>query len=232
MIKKFLFSSLGIISISVLLTIIVFIESLAFVPWAPYFLIYAILAIAIPIYLKTYRFHSFKEVISKHAKIIIILLIIAIAYEVIMDIIHSTLLALYNAKGDPYYDFYAALELLAQKAGEKFNISADTAIAIYGIYVIIWAPIGEELFYRGYVYGELREKYGEITALLISSFFFGIRHFTHFFFITPTPVIPAAWWAIHAFFFGFIMVYSYKKTDSLYPPMLIHLITNLISTAI
>jgi len=230
--KKFLLNSTGIIITSILLTIIVFIESLRFIPWAPYFIIYALLAITIPLYLKTYQLQSFRETISKHSKTIIIILIIAIIYELAMDLIHSTFLTIYNAKGNPYYDFNAALNLLAQKAGEKFNITTNTAIAIYGIYIIIWAPIGEELFYRGYIYGELRKKYGETASLLISSFFFGIRHFTHFFFLTPTPIIPAIWWTIHAFFYGFIMVYSYKKTNSLYTPMLIHLITNLVSIAI
>lgn len=230
--KETLLNKTGIIVVSILLTIIVLLESLPFTPWAPYFLIYAILAIVIPIYLKTYRFNSFRGVLSKHAKIIIILLITAIIYEIVMDLIHSAILAVYNLKGNPYYDFNAALNLLAQKAGEKFNITTNTAIAIYGVYIIIWAPIGEELFYRGYIYGELRGKQGEIPALLISSFFFGIRHLTHFFFITPTPIIPAIWWTVHAFFYGFIMVYSYKKTDSLYTPILIHFMTNLISIAI
>jgi len=101
---------------------------------------------------------------------------------------------------------------------------------IYAMYVLIWAPIGEELFYRGYVYGELREKYGFAISTLISSFFFGIRHSTHFLLLLPSfPTVSATYWTVSTFFFDIIMVYAYEKSDSLYTPMLIHFLVNVIS---
>lgn len=223
----------GIIITGVILTVIVLIESLEFVPWAPYFLVYAILGIVIPLWLKTYSFGGFSETFRKNLKLFIVLLVLSIIILTVADFIHNTVAAMTGVAGDPMYDFFAALEALSEKAGIKFGISSLSAKLIYAVYIIIWAPIGEELFYRGYMYGEMKKKISKFWAAIISTAFFGIRHATHFFFLLPEyPLIPALYWAVHAAIFGFIMVYAYEKTDSLYIPMSIHFLTNILNAMI
>lgn len=223
-----------IITLSIILTIIVAIESLYLVPWSPYFLIYAILAIIIPIYVRSYKFGPVRISLSKknvQRLIIFFLIILIILY--IIDLSYSYILSTHGLYNDPYYNLNRALEALATKASHKFGISEEIAIGIYAIYIIAWAPIGEELFYRGYVFAGLKKKYGFNTSSIVSSLFFGIRHMTHFIFLLPLyPLYAAIYWAIHTFIFGLIISYAYEKTDTLYVPILIHFLLNFIDAVI
>lgn len=220
---------LNVLLIGLFLTILVAFESLYFVPWAPYFIIYAILAIILPLIVGSYKFGNLITILKNHIRIFLTLIILSIALLYLIDLIYVNSLRALGLFGNPYYDLSAALDLLAETAAVKFGIDADTAKLIYALYILLWAPIGEELFYRGYMYGELKKKTNIIPATLISTFFFGIRHSTHFLFLLPDfPLVAALYWALHAFIFGIIMVYAYEKTDSLYIPMLIHFLFNLI----
>jgi len=223
-----------IILVATFLTFLVAFESLYFIPWAPYFLIYAILAVIIPIYLKMYRFGKLRDLASTEiAKLFVAFLIVSFVILFLMDLIYIVTLQSLGLINNPIYDLSAALYILADEAALKFGITINSAIALYGAYVVIWAPIGEELFYRGYMYKGLRERYSITISALISSFFFGIRHMTHFLFILPDyPVFSGLYWAFHAFIFGLLMAYAYEKTDTLYVPMLIHFLINLISVLI
>ncbi|MGQ4914101.1 MAG: CPBP family intramembrane glutamic endopeptidase [Candidatus Asgardarchaeia archaeon] len=219
----------GVILVGIVLTLIVLIESLEIIPWSPYFLIYAALAIIIPIWLKSYKFGKLVDVFKQNLVFIVIIFVIIAVFSVAIDFIYEQLLVSSGLSGDPMYDFNAALVALAHKAAIKFGISDLNATLIYAVYIIVWAPIGEELFYRGYMYGELKQRMNKYAAMLISTFFFGIRHATHFFFLLPEyPLIPGIYWAVHAFIFGLIIVYLYEKTDSLYPPMIIHFLANVL----
>jgi len=223
-----------ILLLGLVLTIIVALESLYYVPWSPYFLIYAILAIILPVYVKSYKFGPLKLAFSKEniQRFIVFFLTIFIVLYII-EFCYNYILSIYGLYSDTYYNLDRALEALANKAGFKFGISAETAIGIYAIYVIVWAPIGEELFYRGYMFGGLRKKYSFNTSAIVSSLFFGVRHMTHFIFILPLyPLCAAIYWAIHTFIFGLIISHAYEKTDTLYVPILIHFLYNLIDAII
>jgi membrane protease YdiL (CAAX protease family) len=119
--------------------------------------------------------------------------------------------------------------VLANAAALKFNITPDKALTLYALLILVWAPVGEELFYRGYIQGVWRQSSGFSAAALVSAAFFGIRHATHLFFLWPdVPLVVTANWVVYTFVFGLLMSYLYEKTHSLYPPMLIHFGVNLI----
>ncbi len=220
-----------VVLVVVLLTILVAVESLYPIPWAPYFIIYAFLAIFIPLYTKSYKFGSVRLLAEKNVlKVFIIFLILTIVILNAMEYMYLFILSQLDLASNSMYNLNLALDDLALLAAKKFGISVDVAILIYAIYVLIWAPIGEELLYRGYMYSRLREKYGVITANLVSSFFFGIRHATHFLFLLPNyPLVAAMYWVIHAFVFGVLIAYAYEKSETLYVPMIIHFLFNIVS---
>ncbi|RLI31632.1 hypothetical protein DRO48_00115 [Candidatus Bathyarchaeota archaeon] len=227
--KNTLLSGGGVIAIGVLLTLIVLLESLPSCPWSPYFLVYAFFAIAIPLWLRACKFGRLSEVLRRHWKVFLVVLVVSFVYDVGADLLYGWLISSMGLAGNPQYDFGAALEALAAGAAVKFGISKGMAMLIYALYILIWAPIGEELFYRGYMYGVLQDRYGVYASAIISTVFFSIRHFTHFFFLTPNvPVIPGLWWALSVFPFGLLMVYAYRKTDSLHIPIIIHFLTNIV----
>jgi len=209
------------------LTLLVLVESFLF-PWAPYFLLYAALAIAIPLWTRSYRFGPVRELLRERWKAVVLCLLLTFAVDLGLTAIYGLVLSALGLAGDLYYDLSAALEALAQAAAARFSITPELAIGLYALYVVVWAPVGEELFYRGYMYGELEERTRPALAALISTAFFGIRHATHFALLSPFPLVAALWWSFHAFCFGLVMVYAYRSTRSLYTPMLAHFLANLV----
>jgi membrane protease YdiL (CAAX protease family) len=227
--RAWLLSRTGVIGLSIGLTVLVLVESI-FPPWAPYFILYALLAIAIPLVLRTYQFGSLGTVLQSHWRLILAVFALAAIWDQGVTVwLYERILAGFGLGGDPYYSFSAALTVLANAAALKFNVTPDEALMLYASFILVWAPVGEELFYRGYVQGVLRQSSGFSAAALVSAAFFGIRHVTHFFFLWPdVPLVAAANWVVCTFVFGLLMSYLYEKTRSLYPPMLIHLGVNLI----
>ena len=229
-IRTWLLSKVGVIGVSTGLTVVVLAESI-FPPWAPYFILYALLAIVLPLVLRTYRFGSFWTVLRSSWRLILAVFVIAVIWDAgITTWLYEHILGSFGLTGNPYYSLNAALGMLADTAARKFSITSDEAMMIYALFVIVWAPIGEELFYRGYVHGVLRQTGSFNTAALISAAFFGIRHATHLFFLWPNvPLVAVASWVLSTFVFGLLMSHLYEKTHSLYPPMLVHCGVNLIA---
>lgn len=90
------------------------------------------------------------------------------------------------------------------------------AFFLSAIATIIFAPIFEELVFRGVLFNRLKIRIGIIPAMIISSFLFGIGH--DFGGITS------------AFLFGLCMCILYLKTDNILVPMSVHFINNLVAT--
>ncbi len=231
--KAWLLSGTGVVVIATILTLIVLAESI-FPPWAPYFIIYALLAIVIPLALKTYQFGSFWKVLRSHWKLILGIFIVALAVdEGIFTLLYQRILDGFGVGGNAYYSLNAAVNVMTGAAAQKLNISQDAALMLYALFLVVWAPIGEELFYRGYMQGVLRKIGGFRMSALVSAAFFGLRHATHLFLLWPNvPWVAAASWVVGAFVFGLFMSYLYEKTRSLYPTMLVHAAVNIVEIAL
>ena len=78
---------------------------------------------------------------------------------------------------------------------------------------IVVAPLVEEIFFRGFLYTGLREKYGWIAAALISSGLFAAVH------LQPITM-PSI------FLLGLIFAYLYERTESIWPAVIMHFATN------
>jgi len=78
---------------------------------------------------------------------------------------------------------------------------------------VIVAPVVEEVFFRGFVFAGLRQRYDWKKAAVISSALFAVIH------ATPTAVIPI-------FILGCIFAYLYHRSDSIWPAILMHVSTN------
>ncbi len=76
------------------------------------------------------------------------------------------------------------------------------------------SPIYEEIFYRGFVYRWLRTRIGFIGALLLSSFIFTIVH------IPTYNAMPVNFLA------GIIFAYVYERTNSIWPSVIVHGLSN------
>ena len=81
--------------------------------------------------------------------------------------------------------------------------------------VVIAAPVGEELFFRGFLFGGLRARFGFAVSAAISSVVFGLFH------VVPLiiPIMVAV---------GFALAYVYERRGSLIAPMAAHAAFNVI----
>lgn len=78
---------------------------------------------------------------------------------------------------------------------------------------VIFAPVIEEIFFRGFLFQGFRQRYGWIPALLLSSGIFAAAHLDPFVFI-PT------------FLLGAVMGYIYHRSNSLWPGIILHFLNN------
>jgi hypothetical protein len=97
------------------------------------------------------------------------------------------------------------------------TVDVDSSVVVLdAIGAIIFAPIMEELIFRGVLFNRLKIRTGIIPAIIISSSIFAIGH--EFGGITS------------AFLFGVCMCILYMKTDNILIPMSIHFINNVVAT--
>ena len=78
-------------------------------------------------------------------------------------------------------------------------------------------PIIEELMFRGIIYNELKSKYKNMKAILITTIFFAIIHFN----IIQT---------LYALAIGFILIFVYEKYKNIKAPIILHMASNITTT--
>ena len=227
--REWFFSVRGVVVTAVLLTPIAALEN-SILPWAPFFVVQAVLALAIPLALKTSRFGSLKSVRGSPW-------LAGIVAAVLIQVVGGLFLVLLvpqlfgglgeTAAGTSTADISAALMEMYKTAAERLSSSPETIQTAYMFMIFLWAAFGEELFYRGYMQGTLEKSLGFNRAMFISAGFFALRHATQLLLLWPGyPVVAALAWIIFAFSFGLLMSYLYKRTNSLILPIFIHFIFN------
>lgn len=82
--------------------------------------------------------------------------------------------------------------------------------------IVIFGPIVEELLFRGVMLHRFAVKWGLTVSIILSSLLFGILHVD----------------LIGAFIFGLIMAIIYIKTQTLWAPIICHILNNLIASLI
>jgi membrane protease YdiL (CAAX protease family) len=96
-----------------------------------------------------------------------------------------------------------------------------SALIGYGVLLAFVAPLAEELFFRGFVFGVLREKIGTVWGVLATGVVFGLVH------VAGSPIETVGVLII----LGSLLCVLYLKTGSLLPCIALHAINNSISFA-
>ncbi|MFP3289216.1 MAG: type II CAAX endopeptidase family protein [Candidatus Micrarchaeota archaeon] len=115
--------------------------------------------------------------------------------------------------------FVMELIITVMSVNFKLNIETNACTVVTGmplwfiLFVVLIGPINEELFFRGF----LVKRIGIISSALL----FAILHAGY----GSTFGIDI----IAAFIFGLIAGYIFKKTNSIYPTLLAHVLINLIA---
>ena len=103
----------------------------------------------------------------------------------------------------------------AQQLEDSFY-DHDSVVILTGLAIVFMAPIAEEVFFRGFIYGGLRRYLNLPVAGLISGLLFSFAHGD------PGLILPFA--AI-----GLVLAYLYERTGSLLAPIVVHFAFNIIS---
>lgn len=90
---------------------------------------------------------------------------------------------------------------------------ATRAPAGYFIAAVIAAPFAEEVFFRGFFFQGLRQRFGWVTAMLLSSAVFASAH------LMLVALLPT-------FLLGCVLAYVYHRSNSIWPGMIIHCLVN------
>ena len=93
------------------------------------------------------------------------------------------------------------LELFLDAAAWKFGL--------LGVLVVFVGPVFEELMFRGWLMGGLREKWGDTAAVVASSALFAVIH-------GDLPGMPAL------FALGLVFGWVYRRSGSLWASILVH----------
>jgi membrane protease YdiL (CAAX protease family) len=77
----------------------------------------------------------------------------------------------------------------------------------------IFAPLVEEIFFRGFLFQGFRARYGWITAMLLSAAIFAVAH------LDLVVLIPT-------FILGCLLAYVYHRSNSIWPGIILHFLVN------
>jgi uncharacterized protein len=77
----------------------------------------------------------------------------------------------------------------------------------------IFAPLVEEIFFRGFLFQGFRARYGWITGMLLSAAIFAVAH------LDLVVLIPT-------FILGCLLAYVYHRSNSIWPGIILHFLVN------
>jgi membrane protease YdiL (CAAX protease family) len=110
-----------------------------------------------------------------------------------------------------------------QTLPDELGVSGSTLnLVLVVVLITVVAPLGEELFFRGYFFGALRNWKGFLPAAIVTGAVFGAIH------IGSSPLgftVPLA-------VFGFGLCLLYERTGSLYPCIALHAANNAIALGV
>jgi uncharacterized protein len=96
------------------------------------------------------------------------------------------------------------------------------------IQAIIFAPIVEEIIFRGIIYRHFKRNGRYLIPLIVSTLLFATMH-------SLNAILSAQWadlWYIPVYaFMSLVLTYTYEKTQNLYSSVFLHCINNTISIA-
>ncbi|KEK23630.1 CPBP family intramembrane glutamic endopeptidase [Bacillus gaemokensis] len=137
-------------------------------------------------------------------------------------IVIATVMGLIFAVGVSHIQIYILAHLLPNFLIDMLN--DDSVIDMSSIYTTIFsfisacifAPIMEEVIFRGFFLNRMAFKWGIKRAVIVSSLIFGLGHFD----------------VVGAFVFGVVMCLLYIKTKNIWTNIAVHALNNCIATSV
>jgi uncharacterized protein len=114
-----------------------------------------------------------------------------------------------------YLAFAALYVALAGEPEQEDIAEGFGAIPVQILLIVFAASISEEICFRGFLFGGLRERFPRLAAALLSAVIFGALHA-----LTGISAVPPL------IAFGFVLALLYEKTGSIVPGIILHMLNN------
>jgi membrane protease YdiL (CAAX protease family) len=220
--NNIVYSPQVILLIGISVTVIGGIESLKMWPFSPFLWIHAILCIVIPFFLNANQ----EKVVDKEEKWSFKKGWI-IGFSVCMAWIFVYLTSYYFliTSNQPlegtnlWYTMRELFSLSVNKHGEYATIISSFLL------LGVWAALGEEYFYRMFLFNGLRRKWPFLISAILSATLFGLRHALQLVYLMPEqsyPFVSGIAYFLWAGVFGFIFSWLLEKTDNFWVPASLH----------
>jgi membrane protease YdiL (CAAX protease family) len=230
--RGFQYTTLGVFAISFALMVLAGLEN-GPAPWAPFYVLYAAAATLLPLKWKTYHFGPVRAVRwwMWLACPVIAILMQALA-SVLVNVVYARwVVALGGPErlDHPIIGVPAMFAALFDAASLRLGLTPERVGVLYLGFLVAWAGLGEELYFRGYVQGVLRRHHSARYAITVAAVLFAVRHYMQVLLLLPTyPVFAATAWCAMAVPVGIVLGYTYEKTGSLWMPVTIHYLFNIV----
>ncbi len=156
-------------------------------------------------------FHHFKLRLKENSKIILNHYVLLMLLNMIFGIIIVSL----------FGDVQAGNQALIEEGFNQYPV-------LIAFTAVIFAPIVEEIVFRGVLYQSLRSEKHYLLPTLISALSFGIVHTLPMYFQTGN-VAELAFLLVYSGM-GFALVRSYEKSGNIWASISVHFLNNLIAT--
>lgn len=157
-------------------------------------------------YSRLWQFHRFEGIHSMSLAIqTYLVLLIPLG---LLSLASFEVLSYFGIEDDPQEAVQLFLD--AETLGDRFLLM---------IYAVVFAPVTEELFFRGFLYPILKGWTGRNLAILISAVLFGLSH------VHAMSFLPLC-------FFGAILGLVYDQTGKLGNAMVLHALFNFVTCTV
>lgn len=139
------------------------------------------------------------------------------------------------------FDRFCGLSILAQCLGVIFLIILSVFIGLLDVRstglhfgytfspTIFFAPLYEELLFRGLLLGFLMTRTTPSRAVFLTSLLFGFWHFKNALWM---PVQPVLFQVLYAFVLGLLLSFSTLRHQSIVPAVILHFLNNIIAESL
>lgn len=207
---------------AVVLTAIAAIESARILPYAPFFLVYGSLAIAVSIYYRNIYVSRLRIAPLRCLGLSLLSVIAGILYAGVFITITGAFLRYNGGINSLNWDIIYIYRFICQGIG----LSPFIKNAVLFLFIVVWAGVVEELFYRGALFGYLRQGRSFVLAAIGSSLFFGIRHSLQLLYVSPYPWGAGMIYFLFSFTAGVLLSWLYERSKSLTVCIITHTTLN------
>jgi membrane protease YdiL (CAAX protease family) len=203
------------LGIGVLVTAIALPESWQGWPYAPFPIVHACLAIAVPLWLglgpTRQPCSEIRTWLPRQGPP----LVAAIVFIGGFILVYSQVLVALDKTQDPMWNVIVTYSNFEKLFVDRYGRS--TTLIVSYVFLGLWPMFGEELFYRGFLFHTLMHHTSSMAAGIVTSVLFGLRHAAQLAYLAPTyPVAAGVAYFVWAFGVSALWCWVYARTHSLW----------------